>query len=554
MMLANPFTKGLRDRWMGMAIAMFSVGAMVWFAGLVYRDLDDEISDFFAEMPDVVAQMLGLVDGAGAVALVLSEMIGFIAPLTLAGLAISIGTGAIARQERRGTFELLLSNPVSRTKVLLEAAASTGFLVVMGGVVLLGTVTGAIGLLGVGPTSLDVGAAVIHLTALSLFFGLLALGAGAWTGNAAVASGSASGLLVLSWLAASLLPLVESVAGLARLSPWYYFASATPLLGGTDWGHVAVLLGFAALCVGLGIVGINRRDLRSGWSGGTLRDRLASNKRLESVVRRLTGNGHPVGSIFTKTLGDARLMASVTGLILAWMALMMGVIYTALDDVLIRMGGAFPKEMLQVLGIEDFTTVYGFLNAELFSITGPIALIYVAAVMGGRSIAGEQDTGSMDLLLANPIGRTRILLAKAGATATVIVALAIVLGFFTWVGTAVTGISLVANGLVGVTVHLAALGLVFAGLTFLLGALSGRGRVATAGTAGVAVLTYVVNGFLAVNERFTVWTKATPWRYYLDANPLEHGMLVADVGVLLGSAALLFGLAVIAFERADIRQ
>ncbi len=553
-MLANPLTKGVRDRWLGMTVAMLSIGLMVWFAGFVYRDLDDEIEAFFAGMPDVVSSMLGLVGGVGAIALVLSEMIGFIAPLTMAGIAISIGSGTVAGEEKRGTFELLLSNPLSRSKVLAQKMAAASLLTLLGGVILHLCILAVGASLGVGLAGLDVAAAVIHVTALALLFGMLALSIGAWTGNAGAASGAAGGGLVVAWLAATLLPLVEALSGVEKISPWYYFSSSAPLVNGVDWGHVAVLLALTALCGGVAVVGINRRDLKSGWTGATLRDRLAKNERLGAVIRRLSGNGHAVGSITTKTLGDARLMATVTGLILAAMALMMGVIYDTLDEVLIQMGGAFPEAMLQVLGIEDFTTVFGFLNAELFSITGPVAVIYVAVVMGGRAVAGEQDSGSMDLLLANPVSRTRVLLAKAAALAVVVIGLPVLLGLFTWLGTALVGIEVPVAGIAGVSVHLIGIGLLFGGLALLLGAAFGRGRAATAGTAGIALLTYVVNGFLAVNERFADWVLISPWYYYLGSNPLERGVDFGHLGVLVGAAVLLVVAAAATFERADIRQ
>lgn len=553
-MLANPLTKGLRDRWMGMLVAALSIGAMTWLAGLIYRDLDDEITAYVDQMPDVVSSMLGLVGDAGAYALVLSEMVGFIAPLTLAGLAISIGSGTIAGEEKRGTFELLLSHPSSRTKVLLQKLAAALLLTVFGGVAIHLSLAGVGAVLGVDAPGLDVGAASLHATVLALFFGTTALAIGAWTGNAGAASGSAGGLLVISWLWATLLPLVDRIADLARLSPWYYFSSTSPLLNGVDWGHMAVLGALTVTGAGLAVVGLRRRDLKSGWTSSGLRDRLATNERVDAVLRRLSGNGHPVGSITTKTLGDIRLAATVTGLILAVMALMMGMIYRALDDALVQLGGALPETMLEVLGIADFTTVHGFLNAELFSITGPAAIIYLAIVMGGKALAGEQDDGSLDLLLANPVSRTRVLLAKASALAVTVVGVSLVFGAFTWLGVAAAGIEVRVGGIVAVSVHLAGLGLFFGGVALLLGAAFGRGRITMAGTAGIALLTYVANGFLAVNDRFAGWLRASPWYYYTGSNPLQEGLEPGHLGVLLGAALLLLAAAAHTFERADVKQ
>ena len=58
-------------------------------------------------------------------------------PLTLASLALSMGSASIAGEERGGTMGLLLGNPKSRTHILVSKGANVILLTGLGALVLL---------------------------------------------------------------------------------------------------------------------------------------------------------------------------------------------------------------------------------------------------------------------------------------------------------------------------------------------------------------------------------------------------------------------------------
>ena len=71
-----------------------------------------------------------------------------------------------------------------------------------------------------------------------------------------------AGLALAFYIVNAFLPLNESLAGLAKWSPFYYYLTADPLNNGMPWGHAAVLAGLTAGLVGLSAVLFGRRDLR----------------------------------------------------------------------------------------------------------------------------------------------------------------------------------------------------------------------------------------------------------------------------------------------------
>jgi hypothetical protein len=69
----------------------------------------------------------------------------------------------------------------------------------------------------------------------------------------------------------------------------------------------------------------------------------------------------------------------------------------------------------EVQSVVDYSSGIGYLGIELFSLMLPGLLIAAAVGAGARAIAGEEEHATLDLLLANPISRTRVALEKAGA-------------------------------------------------------------------------------------------------------------------------------------------
>jgi len=105
----------------------------------------------------------------------------------------------------------------------------------------------------------------------------------------------------------------------------------------------------------------------------------------------------------------------------------------SMGDFIDQMPEAF-RSMFATSGA-DMSTPTGYIQIELLSFMGPIAVLLYAIGAGAGAIGGEEDRHTMDLLLSNPVGRGRVVLDKF---------LAMALG--TFLLTAVMGVSLVLEG------------------------------------------------------------------------------------------------------------
>ena len=544
------FTFTVRDRIVSMVVAAVALGLMLALAMAVYADID---LSFYYEMPQAILDAAGisqLVGGVGGIAY--GAMYNLMGALTIGGLAIAAGSASIAGEERDGTIGLLLANPRSRTQVLLSKLAALVVLTTVGSLLLwVGGLAVPVAL-DIDVTGVQVGALVVHLWANSLFWGMLALALGAWTGRPSVAAGAAGGFMALSWLATSFLPMIDGGRTVAQFFPWWYFSSSAPEVNGVDAGHLAVLLGLTVALAVAAVVGVNRRDLRSNVTSVTLLDRLRENPRTAALADRIGGQAR-VSSIPVKTASDHQGLTLVVGASIAGLGLMEALLFTLLPDGISEVFEQFPDALIAMIGGVDMSTPSGFLQGEVFSIMMPIALIAVTGTVGAKALAGEEENGTMGLLLASPVRRSSIVLGKAVS----MVALATVVGLLTFLGTAagiaLAGLDVSLVNLAAISLLATLLGLVFGAVALLVSAATGRVRWAISAAVGLALVAYMLQSFLPLSASYADWAALSPFHYFLRSDPLGTGMAWGDAGVLLAVFLVLVALAVPAFERRDLR-
>lgn len=554
MMLTNVFTKTTRDRWKGEAIGAITLAALFVFAMAVYRDID---LSFYASMPEVWRTLVSIPEDADLASLAYGAIFGSYGALTMAGLAIAMGASSLAGEERKGTMGLLLDNPKSRTSILVSKTASMVFLTALGTLFLWGTGLVAPEILSVNITGMHVGALAFHMFMISIFFGFTAMAIGAWTGSPASAAGVAAGVLFISFIGAGLFPVIEGLENVAKAFPWYYFNASQPAINGIDWGDIAVLSIGAVVFAVAGLIGFNRRDLRDQSASVTLVDRLRSNPMTEKVTDRLAGSAR-VSHIWTKTASEHQGLLIVTAAIMfLMMGVMMGPMFALLDNAVAgfaEMFEEFPEVLLALFGGGDMSTPEGFYQLETFGMMAPISVMVVTVAVGAGALAGEEERRTMGLLLANPISRTTVVLQKTIA----MVLYGIVIGVSIFAGVAIgsllgrLGMSIANIAATSLLVTL--VGLAFGALALALGGATGRAKVAVYGTVGIALVLYVLNAFLPFNDAFAGYAKWSPFYYYLTSDPLFNGMNWAHGAVLTGLAVVLIAVAILLFNRRDLRQ
>lgn len=206
-----------------------------------------------------------------------------------------------------------------------------------------------------------------------------------------------------------------------------------------------------------------------------------------------------------------------------------------------------------LVGGGDFSTLPGYLNAEIFSIYGPLILIGSAIIGVVSTTAGEEEDGSLGLVLSLPLSRRAVMLSKAAGVAVALVVIALIVWIGLIVGVVIAGGGVGAADLAAQAVHLTALALFFGALAFALAAGAGWRTGALAISGAAAVLSYLVNGLAPLVDGIGWAQKLSPFYYYSGSDPLTGGIDAGHLAVLLLCTAALTWLGLAGLGRRDLR-
>lgn len=250
-------------------------------------------------------------------------------------------------------------------------------------------------------------------------------------------------------------------------------------------------------------------------------------------------------SILSKTLRDYRIP------MLAWgygLALLMVAGFSTATPAVVTAFISF-AHILSFLGDPyAMNTPEGYITFRYLETTLPLLLSIWPILAGARLVRGEEERGAMDVLLATPEPRARLLLEKVAALALALLIIAILFALGLVGGEAALGgghVNFVSALLAGLNLSL--FSFLFGMVTLLISQLTQSRRAAAGWTGGLLILFAVLE--MAGRELSGSWLPyLSPFYYYNLNRPLLPGfpnqplgvlvLVVLSVLCLLGSLAL----------------
>ncbi len=213
---------------------------------------------------------------------------------------------------------------------------------------------------------------------------------------------------------------------------------------------------------------------------------------------------------------------------------------------------SLPPAIQAAFNVQAISTVEGFLAVEFYQFVWVLLLGLYVAYAAGATLAGEVESGRIELTLAAPIRRRRVVTEKALALLAPVLALSVVTPPVVYAGVLAIGESVPAERLLAVHAlgvpYLAACG----GIGLLLSALLSRADFAQRGAIGAVFGLFVLDSVSAGTE-FGALGGLSPTRYYDPSAVLVEGTYdLGGAAVLAGGAVLLCALAAAAFARRDV--
>ncbi|NIT03601.1 ABC transporter permease subunit [Candidatus Saccharibacteria bacterium] len=216
----------------------------------------------------------------------------------------------------------------------------------------------------------------------------------------------------------------------------------------------------------------------------------------------------------------------------------------------------YPEEFLKAFNIEIGSflgSIEGFLSGEHYSLMWPLLLIILAISFGGGALAGEIDHGTIEVLLSQPISRTKLFLGKYLAGAVIILTFVFASALSVVPFAEIYNVDYQLQNHLTLAVLGACFGFALLGITMMFSSFfSDRGKV-TLVSAVLMLAMYFVNVVAALKENLADLKYLSFFHYFESNTPLlRNDLELESVAVFLGVGLVCTIVGLIWFNRRDI--
>jgi ABC-type transport system involved in multi-copper enzyme maturation permease subunit len=195
-------------------------------------------------------------------------------------------------------------------------------------------------------------------------------------------------------------------------------------------------------------------------------------------------------AVFALTVRQRLLAALLAAMGMFAVIVMVGALFPAVGDSIGKLN--VPKGVSNLLGGAEYNSITGWMRSEIGAIYGPLVVGASAIAAACASAAGEEEGRILALVLAYPIERGHLLVAKAAAVVIVVVIVAAGTWLGLIIGVAVAGGGISITHVTALVLHLAFFGFALGSVALALAGTTGRKTVAAAGAAAVGVLGFLI--------------------------------------------------------------
>lgn len=262
-----------------------------------------------------------------------------------------------------------------------------------------------------------------------------------------------------------------------------------------------------------------------------------------------------LGSIFTKTLFERKISTAVWTIVLAFYTVSIVAMYPMLKESFSEAFGNMPESMQGIMGsASDYQNINGYIDIQIIAQMIFLTLI-MGILLGVNLLAGEEKSGTLHTLLAQPVSRTKIYVHK-------FLSLAFITGIASVVGISLGSIigALAVGELSNLNIDRVIMGagmtwlltLCFSTLAYMIGAITGS-RAAGGVVAGMyAFGSYVITALTASAKSLEPLNNFSLFHYFNQPSIMKTGLDTGNILILILITAVFFVIGLIVFKRRNI--
>jgi ABC-2 type transport system permease protein len=212
-----------------------------------------------------------------------------------------------------------------------------------------------------------------------------------------------------------------------------------------------------------------------------------------------------------------------------------------------------PKSVANLLGGADYGTVTGWFRSEVGAIYGPLLAGGLAIAGACATLAGEEQSRILAVVLSCPLGRRCLVVSKASAIAVVVILIAFAAWLGLIVGVAAAGGGIPVSHMAALAVQLAFFGFATGALAVAVAATTGDPALAAGAASAIAILGWLINSFAPLVGALGWLRYLSLYYYFAGHDPLSNGVWIAGLAVLASVSVIGTAIGAFGLGRRDLR-
>lgn len=244
--------------------------------------------------------------------------------------------------------------------------------------------------------------------------------------------------------------------------------------------------------------------------------------------------------IFKNTISTRKTSTFVWALSMGLFGFLFTAMHQNFAGNITQFADTFPEGLSAFIGdIALAAEPAGFLGVELYGLFLPMVLAVVGLGFGASAIGREEEAGTLEVLLASPISRSRIIMQKFAAIKTSL----FIIAAATWVAIAIGSVLFVFNvdlfhvALASLSAFL--LGLIYATAALCAQSITGKRGIGIGFGAGLLAITYFADIVSKLIESLSFLKYVSPF-YYFDVSNVLFGKGSLSNFIILATISIVF--------------
>ncbi len=212
-----------------------------------------------------------------------------------------------------------------------------------------------------------------------------------------------------------------------------------------------------------------------------------------------------------------------------------------------------PSSLIDAFGLAEIGTPAGFLQANLYDFIVPLLIGGATVGFANGLTAADEDSGRLELVLAQPVTRQAVYLARTLAVLGWLVVLTVGTAAVQVASDRLIGLEIADARVVDTAVLCGLLGAFHGGLALLIAGFRPRSGLVLGGTLAVLVAGFVVTALFPLSDQLRDLVHLSPWDWAFAGDPLRSPTEPWRYLVLGLPAVAFAAIGAIAFSRRDVQ-